>query len=288
MTHFSQSVDPMPLPPDGLPVEGARDPALNADKSPVPLYHRVYVLLRERIINGIYRPGDKLPSEPALMHAFGVSRITIKRALNDLAAQGLLERSRGRGTTVTQAGAQLRMNPPITASIDGLLANLSAVGKGTSVDVVAFEYVRASPDVASHLQLPEGTLVQHAARVRHLGQRPYAHSTSFLPEALGRTFSRDALKAKPLIDLIRQAGVRVGQVDQTITSTLADHDMARYLDVDVGSPLLKLCRVFFDTEKRAINYAEIRYAPDRFTYRMTWTLGRGDELQLDAQHYRSR
>src|SRR4029450_10752909 len=78
---------------------------LSAERSPIPLYHRLHVILRERIVSGTYRPGDLVPAEAELMARFGVSRITAKRALDELSAEGLVERGRGRGATGTPAGA---------------------------------------------------------------------------------------------------------------------------------------------------------------------------------------
>lgn len=251
-------------------------------KSPLPLYHRLYVILRERIVNGDYRAGHVLPSEADLMASFGVSRITVKRALDDLAEEGLLERSRGRGTTVTQAGASMRVGSPISASIDGLLTSLSVIGQGTSVEIDAFEYQPASPYVAEQLRIPAGTVIQRASRVRHLKGEPFSHSTSYLLESIGRSFTREDMITTPLIDLIQRA-VAISQVQQAITCTLADTVSARLLKVSVGSPLLKLRRVFFDTEGRPVNFAEILYTPDRFEYRMTWSRNANNQLEVDTE-----
>src|SRR5690606_15762165 len=162
-------------------------PTLTNGKSPLPLYHRLYVILRERIVNGDYHAGDLLPSEADLMSDFGVSRITVKRALDDLASEGLLERSRGRGTMVTQTGVSLRVGNPISASIEGLFTSLSVIGEGTSVEVDSFEYQPASPYVAAQLRIPPGTVVQVVSRVRHLGKEPFSHSTSYVLESIGRS-----------------------------------------------------------------------------------------------------
>lgn len=252
-------------------------------ESPLPLYHRLYVILRERIVNGDYRAGHVLPSEADLMTSFGVSRITVKRALDDLAAEGLVERSRGRGTTVTQAGASMRVGSPISASIDGLLTSLSVIGQGTSVEIDAFEYQPANPYVAEQLRIPVGTVVQRASRVRHLNSEPFSHSTSYVLESIGRSFTADDMLNTPLIDLIQRSAT-IAQVQQAITCTLADNVSARLLKVSVGSPLLKLRRVFIDTDGRPVDFAEILYTPDRFEYRMTWSRNANNQLEVDTEN----
>lgn len=252
-------------------------------QSPLPLYHRLYVILRERIVNGDYRVGHVLPSEADLMASFGVSRITVKRALNDLAEEGLVERSRGRGTTVTQAGASMRVGSPVLASIDGLLTSLSVIGEGTSVEIDAFEYLPASPYVAEQLDIPAGTIIQRASRVRRLNNEPFSHSTSYVLESIGRSYKREDMVSTALIDLIQRT-VTIAKVQQAITSTLADPVSAKLLQVSVGSPLLKLRRIFIDDQGRRVDFAEILYTPDRFEYRMTWSRNANNQLEVDTLH----
>ncbi len=251
-------------------------------RSPLPLYHRLYVLLRERIVNGTYRIGQILPTETELMQTFGVSRITVQRALNDLAEEGLVQRSRGRGTTVTPNAKALRLDTPIAASIDRLFANLTAIGEGTTVEVKQLEYIPANDYIAKQLGIEAGVIVQHAARVRHLQDQPFSYSQSFLLESVGRQFDAESLVKKPMIDLILDSGITLARVQQAISCTLADDVSAGMLNVEIGSPLLKLRRIFLDETERAVNYAEILYSPDRFEYRMTWTRGANDQLELET------
>ncbi|MBU4609647.1 GntR family transcriptional regulator [Achromobacter sp. GG226] len=254
---------------------------LGEDRSPIPLYHRLYVILRERIVNGTYRVGETLPTEAELTETYGVSRITAKRALDELAGEGLAVRVRGRGTTVTRSGALRSGGGPIAAGIDGLLANLSLIGHGTSVEMQSFDYVTPPPDVIDALDLPAGALVQCAVRVRHLDGSPFSRSTSYVVESIGRTFTEEELTEQPLIELLARAGVELARVQQTITATVADHESSRHLDVSVGSPLLKLLRVFYDADDRAVDYVEMLYRPDRFEYRMTLSRGANNRFHMD-------
>lgn len=255
---------------------------LGADRSPLPLYHRLYVILRERIVNGSYRVGETLPTEAELMERYGVSRITAKRAFDELSAEGLVERKRGRGTTVTRTGALRSGGGPIVAGIDGLLANLSLIGQETAVELCEFGYVAAPAAVADELGIDAATIVQHAVRVRMLERRPFSMSTSYVIEPIGRTYERADLEQTPLIELLARAGVVVGRVDQAITATVADDAIAHRLGTRVGSPLLKLRRVFFDQDGRRVDYIEMLYRPDRFEYRITLSRdGGGDRFEVE-------
>jgi GntR family transcriptional regulator len=244
---------------------------LSAERSPVPLYHRLYVILRDQIVSGHHGKGSLLPSELELSALFGVSRITAKRALDELNAEGLVERARGRGTRVIGHPADVPGGRPISASIDGLRENLSAIGRETSVRVVEFAYMPAPALVCERLQVEAATPVQRAVRVRSLDGMPLSQSTTFIPENIGRTFGEDDLAATPLIDLIEGAGVKVASAEQSITATLADSITASRLAVRVGSALLLVKRLVVDGRGRPVQYIEILYRPDRFEYRMALT-----------------
>lgn len=242
-----------------------------SERSPVPLYHRLYVILRDRIASGAYPQGSVLPSEFELTNAFSVSRITAKRALDELATEGLVERVRGRGTTVTDRAAALLGAQPITASIDGLRDNLTAIGRETSVEVIEFGYVVAPDVVRSRLELEENARAQRAVRVRSLDGEPLSQSTTYVPERIGRAYSAEDLASTPIIDLIERAGVVVGAAEQSISATLADSLVASRLKVSVGAPLLLMKRCVKDTSGKPAQYIEILYRPDRFEYRMSLT-----------------
>ena len=251
-----------------------------SNASPLPLYHRVYLLLRERITNGTYASGETLPSEAELMNTLGVSRITVQRALNTLASEGFVTRARGRGTTVTHDATAQQLDRPIAASMSGLLVNLSNIGHGTTVKLIHFGYQRASRSVAHSLGLEPGTSIQKATRVRLLRGEPFSQSVSHVIEEVGRSYSRKELETQTLVSLIQRTRV-IHRVEQSIVSTLADDTQARLLQTHVGAPLLKLSRVFYDPENVPINFAEIYYHPDRFEFRVTWTRDADNQMQVD-------
>ena len=234
------------------------------ERLPTPLYHQIYLVLRDKILNADYGVDSVLPSEQETARRFGVSRITARRALDDLATAGLVVRKRGRGTRVTYRPP----SPPVRASIEGLIENLLAMGLKTEVSVLEFDYVDASEGAARALQCEIGQCVQRAVRVRHLEGEPFSHLT-FVPEDIGRSYSRDDLASKPLLTLLERCGVVVSGAEQTISATLADTEVAPILGVEVGSPLLKIDRIVCDQDNRPVEYITGLYRPDLYKYRMT-------------------
>jgi GntR family transcriptional regulator len=247
------------------------NPSALAQKSPVPLYYRLYAILRERITNGAHPVGSILPSEAELTEAFKVSRITAKRALDELAAEGLVVRTRGRGTTVTGRASAVISARPIMASIDGLLENLNTIGRETSVEVIEFGYTAPPDFVRQQLALAAGIRVQRAVRVRSLDGEPLSQSTTFVPERIGRAWRDRDLAITPLIDLLERTGIVVGAAEQSLSATAADTLTAPRLKVGVGMPLLLMKRCVKDINGEPVQYIEILYRPDRFEYRMSLT-----------------
>ena len=264
--------------PAHAPRAAGRRPArpLAEGHLPTPLYHQIYVLLREQIVSGTFPARAILPTEHELMRRFHVSRITAKRALDELAAEGLVERSRGRGTRVVEA---LR-DTPVSGNISGLLENLLMVGLKTKVEIVDFGYGPASLDVARALGVAQGAEVQRAVRVRSRAGVPFSFTTSYVPADLGRTYSRKDLATRPLLALLEKAGVLIGSADQSISATLADTVVAPRLKVRVGSPLISVTRTVSDQDGRPVEHINILYRPDRYQYRMKLARVQGAATKL--------
>ena len=233
---------------------------------PLPKYHQVYLVLREQLHEGRFEAG--LPSELALTRQFGVARVTVRRALERLALEGLIARAPGRGTVpIKTAGAAPRPTQR-KAQLSGLLENLVSMGLRTSVKVVSVERVAASGEVAEALQLEPGAAVQKAVRVRRTAEGPLSHITTFVPHDLARHFGRRELAKKPILVLLEESGVRVGRATQTISARLADAEVARHLEVTVGSALLTVRRQIFDIDERPVQWLHGLYRPDRYRYEM--------------------
>jgi GntR family transcriptional regulator len=242
---------------------------------PLPKYHQIYLVLREQLREGLFKAG--LPSEMAFQQQFGVARVTVRRALEQLAAEGLISRQPGRGTLPTaavQAAApsqmqvQVQDGKPRKAQLTGLLENLVSMGLATTVKVLDVGLIAAPQDVAQALQVAVGDEVQKAVRVRSTKAGPFSHITTYIPQAIGAHFGRKELAKKPILLLLEEAGVQVGRAEQTISARLADVQLAQHLDVAVGSALLAVRRLIFDMNERPVQWLHGMYRPDRYEYVM--------------------
>ena len=232
-------------------------------------YHQIYLVLREQLHEG--RFADGFPGELALMQQFGVARVTVRRALEQLASEGLISREPGRGTRALDLGASQaapRGQAGQRAQLTGLLENLVSMGLKTSVNVLEVELVTASASVANALQLKAGDPVQKAIRVRSTREGPVSHITTYVPADIARKFGRRELARKPILVLLEESGVKVGRAHQTISARLADVMVAQHLDVAVGSALLAVRRLVYDDQDRPIQWLHGLYRPDRYEYEM--------------------
>lgn len=243
-----------------------------ADALPLPKYHQIYLVLREQLQEGRFAQG--LPGELALMRQFGVARVTVRRALQELAGEGLIARERGRGTRPVAQGANEPPDPRALAArsktthLSGLLENIVSMTQNTTVRVLEVASVGASADVAQALHLALGAPVQKAVRVRSTREGPLSHITTWVPGELARHFGRRELAKKPILVLLEEAGVRVGGASQTISARLADAQVATHLGVAVGSALLAVRRLIHDEQGRPVQWLHGLYRPDRYEYQM--------------------
>lgn len=231
----------------------------------LPKHHQVYLVLRQQIREGRYGPADPLPAETELSRQFGVSRITVRRALERLEREGAIDRQRGRGTFVRPGGVE----PPVAASLSGSIENLIAMGLRTEVRVLSLEYLPAPPDVAAALNLAPATVVQKAVRVRAHAGVPFSHLTTWVPEDLGRRFDAAALRDTPLLVLLDRAGVKAQSAEQTITAKLAAPEIAAHLGLQPGEPLLSIARVVSEVGGRAVEFIQGLYRPDTYEHHMS-------------------
>lgn len=223
---------------------------------------QVYLVLRDRILSGAVGFGTKLPNENELADYHGVSRVTVRRALGELARERLIERRRSTGTRVTY-----RPSPaPITADISGVLANLADMGRRTAVKLLSFDYVPAEGMVAQMLGVVSDELLQRSVRIRSVDGLPFSYLTTHVPENVSVTFTRQELASRPLLELLERAGVKVEHARQRISAVLATPNVAEALGLHTGSPLIELVRVVYDQAGRGVEHLHALYRPDRYAF----------------------
>ena len=203
----------------------------------VPLHRQLFLVLHDEIDRGLIAPGDPLPTEQTLCDQFGVSRITVRRALADLAEQGYIERRQGVGSFVREHGP----TEPADLSLAGrsYMDGLRQSQFETEVEVVELGTRRPPRTIAEALGT-SGELL-HIVRVRRQRRtgEPLIVSDAWLPNELADTLTESALLRSPLYELLSDAGVVMDRVQHEITAEIAGPRNAHLLDTAIGAPLLR-------------------------------------------------
>lgn len=244
---------------------------------------QVYLALRDRIARGVFARDGGLPGEQTLASEFGVSRVTLRRALQALEDEGLISRKRGAGTFLTERGKP----QPIMVEMTDLMTQLVAMGRTTEVTLLAFGYEPALPEVREALCLPEGAIVQRSVRTRRMLSAPFSYLTTSIPEAIGRTFTEGELASEPLLALLERAGHVADHASQDLSAELATPEVAKALDVEVGAPLISMIRTIYDEAGQGIEHLHARYRPDRYSFSMD-LVRRGDADERRWEPLRQR
>lgn len=227
--------------------------------SPVPLYFQVATHLEDAILSGAIPPGSLLENEIQLATEMGLSRPTMRRAMQQLVDKGLVVRRRGIGTRVVQP----KVRRPL--ELTSLFDDLAATGQEPTTAVLGFEHVKADDDVAEALRILPADPVVRIERLRSAQGRPIARMTNFIPGSLVR-FDREALVDHGLYELLRRSGIVLHSASQTIGARTARGSEARTLGEARGSALLTMTRTSFDDHGRAVEYATHLYAASRYSF----------------------
>lgn len=240
------------------------DTVFVADReSPVPLYHELAEKIEAAILAGEVRPGGRIEDETSLSERLGVSRPTLRRAIQELVDKGLLVRRRGIGTQVVPPGSVARK-----LELTSLWEDLARMGKAPSTKVIAFERIAASEVIADRLGIAADAEVQHFRRVRYADSVPLAILENFVPTAVAElTF--DELSERGLYQTLGRRGVTIRVAHQSITARSASIEDAGLLDLAKGDPLLVMTRTAFDASGRATETGTHCYRPDLYSFEAT-------------------
>lgn len=226
----------------------------------IPLYHQVYLHLRDMISSPAMAPDQPLPSEPHLAARFGVSRVTLRATLARLEAEGLVRRVHGVGTFPVATPNRDRAN------IQGHLENLMSFEAATTVRNLEWS-TDAEPDAIAARALGESRCVR-IVRVRSYQDQPISFTTICVASMHARLISLPPPGNAPVIRTLEEHGVMARDAEQVLTAIAAPVQAAQHLNVGVGTPLIAMRRLMLDHHGKPILHQESLYVPDRFEYRM--------------------
>jgi GntR family transcriptional regulator len=229
-----------------------------------PLYHQITETLTRQIHSGRWRSNDELPSEASLCAHFGVSRGTLRRALDDLQRQGLIVRHQGRGTFVAP--------PKFEGSVLGSYRTYrggAALPHDPESRLLGIERRRASPDLQRLLGLGKRDEVFEVRRVQFMGGHPITVSASFLPAALCPGLDRLDLEHDHFYGVLESRyGLAFLRAEEYLEPAVADDYVARHLGVAEGTPVFRVERHTYLVGDRPAEFRQAYMRGDRYRYRV--------------------
>lgn len=229
---------------------------------PVPLYYQVSQRLEQAIRSGRIPSGARLENEIAIAQRLGLSRPTVRRAIQEIVDKGLLVRRRGVGTQVVQG--QVTRQVELTSLYEDLQSSRHEPG----TRVLAHETVPANEVVAATLGVPVGSDIVRLRRQRSTDGTPVAVLENFLPGDFSDITS-EQLEERGLYQILRTRGVTIRIAKQKIGARRAQGDEAELLGIDKGSPVLTMERIAFDHTGRAFEFGHHCYRPDMYGFETT-------------------
>ncbi len=225
--------------------------------SPVPLYHQLAEQLTTAITSGELVPGDLFENELDLAKRLSLSRPTVRRAIQELVAKGLLLRRQGLGTRVANRKVHRR------AELTSLYDDLQRAGSTPTTRVLELGLCEDSA-AARALDIPEGTTLLSIVRLRSAGTAPFAVLRNWLPPAYS-DIRREDLEEHGLYELLRQKGVRPVVAHQSIGARMPTPAERRHLELKGTQPLLTMTRSAFDASGAPVEFGSHCYRAEDYT-----------------------
>jgi GntR family transcriptional regulator len=218
---------------------------------------RTYLL---GLIDDQLKPHDQLPTERELAESFGVTRLTVRRALDQLGYEGRVYRTQGAGTFVSE--------PRIAKSVEltSFTQDMRARGLVPGSRDTKVEEIAAGAEIGARLALSPRDRVAHIARVRTADGEPMCIEHTYIPARLAPRLAERAIEGSLYQLLTETYHLKIEKAEQSIHATVLDPPLAALLGVPEFSPAFKVLRVAYDARNQRIEYAESVYRADRYSY----------------------
>jgi GntR family transcriptional regulator len=228
----------------------------------------LYAQLKENLIAAIGRgdltPGDQIPSQRVLCERYGMSHMTVRRAINDLIGEGVIYTIPGKGLYVTERKYDAESSPLI-----GFSEDMARRGMTATSQVLAAEPISASTVLAHALGVEVGATLVYLRRLRLADGEPMALQGSYLPHALCPGLLEQDLATRSLFQLLREDyRLNLASGTTSVEAALADAEQARLLTLPLPAPLLIVEQLTYLDTGQAIEFVRTAYRADRYRLRM--------------------
>ncbi|WP_027717948.1 GntR family transcriptional regulator [Desulfovirgula thermocuniculi] len=234
---------------------------MSIDKSSfVPPYYQLAQILERQIRSGVYRPGDPLPSEAELSERYGLSRMTVRRSLSQLARAGLIRTERGKGTFVSR--------PQLDRAVfvmEEFHKEMAARGLAPGARLLEARLVPAPEKAAARLQLPVGTRVLYIRRLLLASGEPVAYDRKYLRYDRGKPILENELQYQAFPEIVEKHAAALPMSSRMVLRvTVLGEEEARILNVAAGTPAFLVEQSLLSGDGRPVGWGWCLYRGDRY------------------------
>lgn len=229
--------------------------------SSLPVYIQIHDKIKDDIEHGVWKIGDRLPSERELATQFSVSRMTLRQAIQTLADEGILERKIGSGTYVARKKVQEKMTG--TTSFTDIMLSQDRV---PSSRTVSYYVAKPSSSEMEKLNLKENEQIVRMERVRFADDLPICFEVASVPYSLVDQYSKAEITNSFYKTLEEKGSNKIGHANQTISAMLASEQIADYLKIKRGDAILRLRQISYFENGTPFEYVRTQYVGNRFEF----------------------
>ncbi len=239
---------------------------LNKNSS-IPVYHQLKEIIHKRIQSGEYVEGGIIPSERDFAKDFGISRMTVRQALNQMVAEGSLVREKGRGTFVAKHKIQQK-------NISSFSETVRAKGMVPSTRVLHFKKENAGDEISSILNVSKDEQVYVVKRLRLANEIPVGLEQVYIPVSLCPDLESHQLEASLYQLIDEKYGISIHYMDNIIEASVTTSDERKLLNISTSTPVLRITGVSFTSDGRKFSYERDIYRADQYSYNVRIFLNR--------------
>lgn len=228
--------------------------------SPIPYYHQLLEIIKQKIKGGVWSPGERIPSEAELCETYGISRTVVRQALHELEAERIITKRKGKGTFV----AKPKISEGLIQKLTGFYQDMVERGLVPETKVLFQEIVPANEKIARYLDVPIGTEIIEITRLRSIHNEPIQLVTTHIPQQLSPDLVSVDLNNRSLYEYLdSEYNIKIERGIRYIEAVLANQKEAQLLEIDEGDPLIMLDSVSYSETGQAIEYYHAVHRGDR-------------------------
>lgn len=227
----------------------------------LPIYIQIHNEIKRNIEANRWKIGDRIPSERELSTDFGVSRMTLRQAIQTLVDEGILERRVGSGTFVANQKVQEKMSG-VTGFTDLMLAQ----GKKPSSKTISYHTMESSLSEMEKLHISQEQAVLRMERIRYGDDIPICFEVATVPENIVEGLEKSEVTSSLYRTLEQKKNLQIGKAQQTVSAMLASERIAEYLNIKRGDAILRLRQITSLQDGRPFEYVRTQYVGDRFEF----------------------